>query len=68
MKKHKEIFTKRNIAYFLIAVSFVLLMVNLSDFNFDDLSQNKYSGIASNLLLILATILTIINKNRTEKK
>ena len=61
MKKYKEIFTKRNIAYFLIAVSFVLLMVNLSDFNFDDLSQNKYSGIASNLLLILAMILTIIN-------
>ena len=67
MKKSRALFSIRKIAYFLIAASIVLLFLNLRDFNFVDLKQNRYSGIASNLLLILAMTLTLVNKKKTEK-
>ena len=54
----------RNVAYFLIFASLIFLVLNLSDFNFGNLKENQYSGIASNLLLIL----TIRELNKKQKK
>jgi hypothetical protein len=55
-------------AYFVIFASLILLVFNLYDFNFDNLKENHYSGIASNLLLILAMIVTIRELNKSQKK
>jgi hypothetical protein len=58
------------IAYFLIFASLILLVLNISELDFENLKENKYSGIASNILLIIAMILTIYNakKNENENK
>ena len=58
------------IAYFLIFASLILLVLNISELDFENLKKNKYSGIASNILLIIAMILTIYNakKNENENK
>jgi hypothetical protein len=58
------------IAYFLIFASLILLVSNISELDFENLKENKYSGIISNILLIIAMILTIYNakKNGNENK
>ena len=58
------------IAYFLIFASLILLVLNISELDFKNIKENKYSGIASNILLIIAMILTIYNakKNGNENK
>lgn len=58
------------IAYFLIFASLILLVLNISELDFENLKENKYPGIASNILLIIAMILTIYNakKNENENK
>lgn len=55
-------------AYFVIVASLILLVFNLYDFNFDNIKENHYAGIASNLLLILAMIVTIRELNKRQKK
>lgn len=47
------------IAYFVLIVSFLLLILNLSELDFNDFSKNRYSGSVSNLLLIASMIVTI---------
>jgi hypothetical protein len=57
---------RKIIAYFLIFASLILLIFNISELNFDNLKENRYASIVSNLLLILAMIFTIrdINKKK----
>jgi hypothetical protein len=52
------------IAYFLIFASLILLVLNLLELDFENLKENKYSGIVSNILLIIAMTLTIYNKKK----
>jgi len=59
---------RKNIAYFLILTSLILLVLNVTELNFENLKENRYSSIASNLLLILAMILTIKNTNKKENE
>lgn len=56
------------IAYFLIFVSLILLVLNISELDFENLKENKYSGIASNILLIISMILTINNAKKNENE
>jgi uncharacterized membrane protein YkvI len=56
------------IAYFLIFASLILLVLNISELNFENLKENKYSGIGSNILLIIAMILTIYNAKKNENE
>ena len=59
---------RKKIAYILIFVSCILFILNLSTFNFDNLKENNYFGVGSNLLLIWAMILVIRGINKREKK
>lgn len=57
---------RKKIAYFVILASVVLLILNITELNFENLAENRYSGIVSNILLLLAMVLTIrdLNKNK----
>ncbi|CAM3619191.1 hypothetical protein FSS13T_17710 [Flavobacterium saliperosum S13] len=55
---------RKKIAYILIFISVVLLILNISALNFKASNNDKYLGIASNLLLILAMVFTIRNSNK----
>jgi hypothetical protein len=45
--------------YFAIIVSSILLIINISALDFNDLQKGPYAGIIGNILLILAMIVTI---------
>ena len=47
------------IAYFVLILSFILLIINITELDLKDLSKNYYSGIVSNVLLIASMIFTI---------
>lgn len=47
------------ILYFAIIVSSILLIINISALDFNDLQKGPYAGIIGNILLILAMIVTI---------
>jgi len=64
----RKFMNRKNIAYFLILTSLILLVLNVTELNFENLKENRYSSIASNLLLILAMILTIKNTNKKENE
>lgn len=57
---------RKKIAYFVILASVVLLILNITELNFENPAENRYSGIVSNLLLLFAMVLTIrdLNKNK----
>ncbi|SHI84151.1 hypothetical protein [Flavobacterium terrae] len=48
-----------NAAYLILIVSFLLMIINIINLDFNDLSKNNYSGIVSNILLIASMIFTI---------
>lgn len=58
---------QKKLAYILILLSTLLLILNISILDFENLKDNSYFGIISNLLLILAMILTIRGMNKQEK-
>ncbi|PKB16549.1 hypothetical protein CLU82_1687 [Flavobacterium sp. 5] len=58
---------RKRIAYIIIFASCILLILKLSEFNFDNLKENSYLGIAPNLLVILGMLLTIRSINKKEK-
>ena len=58
--------SKKQGAYIVILLSVMLIIWNLTQFNFYNLKENHYSGIVSSLLIILAMILSIRNLNKTE--
>lgn len=59
---------RKKIAYILLFLGVILLIVNICSLNFKNLKENSYFGIGSNLLLILAMILTIRGINKSERK
>jgi hypothetical protein len=67
-RKKKKNMNRKKVAYFVIFASLILLVFNLSEFNLNNLKENHYAGIASNLLLILGMILTIRELNKSQKK
>ncbi len=55
---------KKNIIFYLLIIaSLILLILNINKLDFNDLSNGKYSGIISNILLIFANIV-FIQQNR----
>lgn len=56
------------IAYFLIFASLILLVLNISELDIENLKENKYSGIASNILVIISMISTINNAKKNENE
>ncbi len=50
---------KTYLLYFAILVSSILLIINISALDFNDLQKGPYAGIIGNTLLILAIIVTL---------
>jgi len=62
--------TKKYFIYFIIIASIVLMIYNISEFDFDNLKKGPFVGIASNIFLILAMLVTMrdIKKKEQENK
>lgn len=50
---------KLKLAYFLLAGSTLMLIINIYNLDFNDLKNGNYFGIISNILLILGMIINI---------
>ena len=50
---------KLYILYFAIVVSSILLIINISELDFNNLQEGPFTGIIGNVLLIAAMIVTI---------
>ena len=59
---------RKKLAYFVLIGSSILFIINLIDFDFNNLNKNRYSGILSNILLIFSVIFNIkeLNKHKNE--
>jgi hypothetical protein len=51
--------TKKTGAYIVIIAGLMLLIWNITELDFNDLKKGPFSGIVSNILLILAMIFSI---------
>ena len=45
--------------YFVVFVSIVLMIYNISELDFNNIKKGPFAGIVSNVLLILAMLVTI---------
>jgi len=59
---------KRKLPHILIFVSVILLIINVSRLDFENLRNGASYGIISNILLIIGMILVIIDKKKRDKK
>jgi len=67
---HCETHTKLNEEmkkiYFIIFASIVLMIYNISELDFNNLEKGPFAGIVSNVLLILAMLVTIRDLKKKE--
>ena len=54
--------------YFIIIASIVLMIYNISELDFNNLQKGPFAGIVSNVLLILAMLITIRDIKKKENK
>ncbi|MDB4178576.1 hypothetical protein N9759_01060 [Flavobacteriaceae bacterium] len=50
---------KNNFIYFIIIASIVLMIYNIYELDFNNIKKGPFAGIVSNVLLILAMLVTI---------
>tara|TARA_Y100001934_G_C11905495_1_gene564267 strand:+ start:328 stop:597 length:270 start_codon:yes stop_codon:yes gene_type:complete len=69
-KNTNHTMTKKYFIYFIIIASIVLMIYNISELDFDNLKKGPFAGIVSNILLILAMLVTMrdIKKKEQENK
>jgi len=60
--------TKKIGAYIVMIAGLILLIINILDLDFNNLKNGPYSGIVSNVLLILAMIISVRDLNKIENK
>ena len=60
--------TQDILLYMVIIASIVLLILNISRLDFNNLSNGKYAGIISNILLIIAMSFVISGNRKKNKK
>lgn len=60
--------TKKTGAYIVMIVGLILLIINISELDFSNLKNGPFSGIVSNVLLILAMIISLRDLNKKENK
>ena len=60
--------TKKTGAYIVMIAGIILLIINISELDFSNLKNGPFSGIVSNLLLILAMIISVRDLNKKESK
>lgn len=56
--------TKKTGAYIVMIAGVILLILNISDLDFSNLKKGPFSGIISNILLILAMVISIKDLNK----
>ena len=54
--------------YFIIFASIVLMIYNISELDFNNIQKGPFAGIVSNVLLILAMLVTIRDIKKKENK
>ncbi|WP_157663296.1 hypothetical protein [Polaribacter sp. SA4-12] len=54
--------------YFIIISSIALMIYNISELDFNNLKKGPFAGIVSNVLLILAMLITIRDIKKKENK
>tara|TARA_B110001469_G_scaffold25604_1_gene26388 strand:- start:2594 stop:2779 length:186 start_codon:yes stop_codon:yes gene_type:complete len=54
--------------YFIIFVSIMLMIYNISELDFNNIKKGPFAGIVSNVLLILAMLITIRDVKKKEKR
>ena len=69
-KNINQTMTKKYFIYFIIIASIVLMIYNISELDFDNVEKGPFAGIVSNILLILAMLVTMrdIKKKEQENK
>ena len=65
-KNKTEKMKKNYIIYFLIFISIVLMIYNILELDFYNLKKGPFAGIVSNILLILAMLITIRDIKKKE--
>jgi len=68
IEKFCGIMTKKYFFYFIIIAGIVLMIYNISELDFDNLKKGPFAGIVSNILLILAMLLTMRDIKKKEKE
>jgi len=58
--------TKKTGAYIVIIAGLILLVWNITELDFNNLKKGSFSGIVSNVLLILAMIISIKDLKKQE--
>ncbi len=58
--------SKKTGAYIVIIVGLILLVWNITELDFNNLKKGPFSGIVSNVLLILAMIISIKDLKKQE--
>ncbi|HAB28133.1 hypothetical protein [Xanthomarina sp.] len=53
--------------YFIIFASIALMIYNISELDFNNIKKGPFAGIVSNVLLILAMLVTIRDIKKKEK-
>lgn len=56
--------TKKTGAYIVMIVGLILLIINISELDFSNLKNGPLFGIVSNVLLILAMLLSVRELNK----
>ena len=59
--------TKKTGAYLLMAAGLILLILNITELDFSNLQKESFVGIISNVLLILAMIISVRDLNKKEE-
>jgi len=59
---------KINFAYIILIVGIILLILNITDLDFENFKQGPFFGIISNILLIILMIVNIRDLKKLEKE
>ena len=52
--------------YFIIIASIILMIYNISELDFNNLEKGPFAGIVSNVLIIIAMLLTMRDLKKNE--
>ena len=62
--KKKSKMTKKTGAYIVMIAGLILMILNIADLDFGDLKAGPFTGLVSNILLIVAMIISIRHMNK----
>ncbi len=60
--------TKKTGTYIILIAGIILLLLDVSSWDFENLNESPYYGLIANILLILAMIISIRDQNKEAAK